>query len=101
MEIEYTEAGTLKYKGRPLVRSNDTIYYGNMEDQYVALLKILAEEPFEDTKLPSRVLVQILATDDEIPLQKRVLKKTEKPTLYEAINFASIWLERKLSGKAK
>ena len=29
------------YKGFPLVRHEDVIYYGNMSDDYVVMLKIL------------------------------------------------------------
>ena len=47
MEKKVTKAGALTYKGRPLVRSGNTIYYGDMGDKYVAMLQILAEAPFE------------------------------------------------------
>ena len=32
----------LTYKGRPLVRGGNTIYYGNMSDEYVCMLQILS-----------------------------------------------------------
>ena len=32
----------LTYKGRPLVRGGNTIYYGNMSDDYVCVLQILS-----------------------------------------------------------
>lgn len=94
-----TKAGALTYKGRPLVRSGNTIYYGDMGDKYVAMLQILAETPFEGEQLPSKVSVQIWSTDDELRPRDRVVKKTEKSNLYDALNIASIWLERQLSGK--
>ena len=99
MEKKVTKAGALTYKGRPLVRSGNTIYYGDMGDKYVAMLQILAEAPFEGEQLPSKVSVQIWATDDELRPRDRVVKKTEKSNLYDALNIASIWLERQLSGK--
>ena len=72
-----TKAGALTYKGRPLVRSGNTIYYGDMGDKYVAMLQILAEAPFEGEQLPSKVSVQIWSTDDELRPRDRVVKKTE------------------------
>lgn len=88
---------TLLFKGRPLVRSGDTIYYGHPGDRYVALLKILGNENFQDMDLATKVTVQIMSTDPEARIRDRILKKTEKNGLYNALNIASIWLERALS----
>lgn len=86
----------LTYKGKPLIRSGNTIYYGDMTDAYVAVLQITENEKFEDMELPSRVSVQLLATDESLPLMQRIKKNTEKKSFYDAINIASIWLERVL-----
>lgn len=100
LEKKTTKPGSLTFKGRPLVRSGNTIYYGDPGDDYVAMLQILAEEPFQETRLPSRVSVQIWATDDTLRPKERIVKKTEKNTLYDALNIASIWLERQLAEKS-
>lgn len=99
MEKKITEPGTLNYKGRPLVRSGNTIYYGSMADKYVAVLQIGAETEFQGEMIPSKVSVQIWSTDEELRPRDRILKKTEKDTLYDAMNIASIWLERQLAEK--
>ncbi|MCL2035194.1 MAG: hypothetical protein FWG94_10770 [Oscillospiraceae bacterium] len=92
-----TEKG-LTYKGKPLVRNKNTIYYGNMSDDYVAMLQILDtknfSDEFPDMKMPMKVSVQILSTDAEMSPKDRVKKKTEKASLYDALKIASIWLER-------
>ncbi len=87
----------LMYKGKPLVRSGNTIYYGNMSDQYVAMLQIMDAVPFQDIMLPSKVTVQVIATDTDLRPKERILKRTEKNGLYSALNIADIWLERALS----
>lgn len=99
MEKKITKPGALTFKGRPLVRCDKTIYYGDMGDKYVAMLQILSEAKFKDELLPNRVSVQIWSTDDELRPRDRVVKKTEKNNLYDALNIASIWLERQLSEK--
>lgn len=96
MSKKITEPGSLTFKGRPLVRCDKTIYYGDMGDKFVAMLQILGEEPFQDTTIPNRVSVQIWSTDDELRPRDRVVKKTEKSNLYDALNVASIWLDRQL-----
>ena len=89
----------LTYKDKPLVRKDNVIYYGDMADDYVAMLQISDAKDFSDVKLPSRVTIQIISTDPDEKPQERIKKKTEKPSLYEAINIASIWLERTLEAE--
>lgn len=91
---------SLLYKGKPLVRSGNTIYYGYMNEPYVAMLQIMDSKPFSDSlELPQKVSVQILSTDADLRPKERVKKRTEKNTLYDAINIASIWLERTLENR--
>lgn len=86
----------LMFKGKPLVRSGRTIYYGDPAEHYVAMLQIFSAAPKTDPSLPisDRVLVQILSTDESLPPMERIIKRSEKKGLYEALNIASIWLER-------
>jgi len=84
----------LTYRGHPLVRSGNTIYLGDERGDYVAMLQILENKDFSDMQLPQRVSVQILSTDETLRPKERIKKKTEKDNLYDAINIASIWLER-------
>lgn len=99
VEKKITKPGSLTYKGRPLVRSGNTIYYGDMGDKYVAMLQILSEADFDGETLPTKVSVQIWSTDEELRPRDRVVKKTEKNNLFDAMNIASIWLERQLGEK--
>ena len=84
----------LYYKGKPLVRSGNTIYLGDMSDEYVAMLQILESKDFNDMQMAQKVSVQILSTDETLRPKERIKKKTDKDNLYDAINIASIWLER-------
>ena len=38
----------LTYKGKPLVRQGNTIYYGDMADDYVIMMQILAKKEVGD-----------------------------------------------------
>ncbi|MCL2057080.1 MAG: hypothetical protein FWH02_07690 [Oscillospiraceae bacterium] len=84
----------LVYKGRPMIRSGNTIYYGDMADEHVAMLQLFAPEALADMKLPGKVTIQLISTDETLKPQERVKKRAEKDNLYEAINIAAIWLER-------
>jgi len=96
---ESTSGIPLTYKGRPLMRKDTMIYYGSMADKYVVLLQVLSAEPKGDIKLSKKVKVELQYTDPEISSKDRVLKTAERVGLYNALDLASIWLERALSGK--
>ena len=87
----------LLYKGKPLVRNGNTIYYGNMSDKYVVILQITGTKQAGDLELADKVLVQLVYTDPEMRTRDRVIKKSEKSGLYDAMDVGAIWLERALA----
>ena len=90
---------TLQYRGHPLRRKDNMIYYGSMAEKYIILLQILATEKAEDLELATKVSVQLQLTDPELKSRDRVVKKTEKNNLYTAMDVATVWLDRALSAK--
>ena len=90
-------AKKLMYKGLPLRRKDNLIYYGNMSDKYIVMLQILDTEKVEDLTLAKRVSVQLQLTDPDIRSRDRVVKKGEKEGLYTALDLGAVWLERALT----
>ena len=88
---------TLEYKGRPLRRKDNLIYYGSMSDKYIIMLQVVDTKPFEDLNMASRVVVQLQLTDPDLKSRDRVVKKSEKTSFFEAIDVAAVWLERALA----
>ncbi|MDO4459818.1 MAG: hypothetical protein Q4C42_07040 [Clostridia bacterium] len=82
------------YKGRPLVRSGDKIYYGSMKGAYVAMLDIKSKKEVNGLEVADRVHVQLLATDPATPPAKMIAKRADKEGLWAAIEIADIWLEK-------
>ena len=89
----------LTYKGHPLRRKDNLIYYGGMADKYIIVLQVLASQKEGDMDVTSKVSVQLQLTDPDLKSRDRVVKKSEKSSLYDAIDVGVIWLERALSGK--
>ena len=85
------------YKGYPLVRSEDVIYYGNTSDKYVIMLQILSKKKHGELELADKVSIQLLHTDETIRAKDRIVKKSEKNGLYNAMDIGAIWLKRALS----
>ena len=89
----------LTYKGKPLVRNGNTIYYGDMTDDFVIMMRILSSKEFGDTDLASKVSVQLVNTDPNVSIKEKIVKTSEKKGLYAAMDIADIWLTRALNPK--
>lgn len=89
----------LTYKGHPLRRKDNLIYYGSMADKYIIALQVLSTQKEGDMDVASKVSVQLQLTDPDLKSRDRVVKKSEKSNLYDAMDVGAIWLERALSGK--
>lgn len=87
------------YKGKPLVRCGDEIYYGSMEDKYVIRLVIKSKKEENGTEVADKVAIQLLCTDPDLSPRKQLVKTSEKNGLYLAMDIADIWLERALTKK--
>ena len=87
----------LTYKGKPLVRSGNMLYYGDMSEKCVVVLQVLTNKTVGDMTIADKVQVQLLSTDPEVRMKDRILKKSEKNGLYNAMDIGSIWLERTLN----
>ena len=66
----------LEYKGRPLVRCGNTIYYGSMADPFVVCLKVQSEKKQGDQTIADKVIIQLLNTDEQISPKEQVVKKS-------------------------
>ena len=93
------ENKVLTYKGHPLMRKDNMIYYGSMADSHIVLLQILETENVDGEEIAKRVSVQLQLTDPAVKPRERVVKKGEKAGLYTALDFGCVWLERALAGK--
>ena len=89
----------LMYKGHPLRRVDNLIYYGTMAEKYIIMLQVLSTMKVDDLDVATKVSVQLQLTDPDLKSRDRVVKKTEKESLYAAMDVACVWLDRALSSK--
>jgi arginyl-tRNA synthetase len=87
----------LEYKGRPLRRKDNLIYYGSMSDKYIIMIQITETKKVKDLDVATHVIVQLQLTAPDLKFRDRVVKKSEKSSLYEAMDVATVWLDRALS----
>ena len=93
------EEKVLTYKGHPLMRKDNLIYYGSMADSHIVMLQVLESKKQADMDIATRVSVQLQLTDPTAKSRDRIVKKSEKSGLYAALDVGCVWLERALAGK--
>ena len=82
------------YKGFPLVRKGNEIYYGNMGDNEVVMLQIITKKKVGDIEKKKKIKLYRMLTDESIPVMERITKTAEKTGLYQALDIANAWLKR-------
>lgn len=80
----------LTYKGSPLVRKGNTVYFGNMSDTYIVRLTILSKQ----NDIADTIKIELMLSDTGLSDKERIKKTSEKHGFYEALDLASVWLER-------
>ncbi len=93
------KTATLQYKGHPLRRKDNLIYFGSMAEKYIIMLQILDTKKIKDMDVATKVSVQLQLTDPDLKSRDRVVKKGEKDSLYAAMDVASVWLDRALAAR--
>jgi len=86
----------LTYKGKPLVRKGNEIFYGDMSEKYAVRFEILSSSKDGGIEIADKVSVKLISNDSDRPIAERVTKETEKKTLFDALDIGFIWLERAL-----
>lgn len=84
------------YKGKPLVRCGDELYYGSMDQRYVIRMQIKTKKNVNGLEIADKVAIQLLCTDPDLSPRKQLVKSSEKEGLYVALDIADVWLERAL-----
>ncbi len=90
----------LTYKGRPLVRCKNDIYYGNLSDPYVIFMQVLTTKEENGVQVADRVHVTLLSTDTTKSPIERMVQQSNKNGLYSALEIGTIWLDKALAKKA-
>ena len=98
-ESKAKKAEGLIYKGHPLRRVDNLIYYGTMAEKYIIMMQILNTRKEQDMDVATKVSIQLQLTEPDLKSRDRVIKKSEEDSLYAAMDIATVWLDRALAGK--
>ncbi len=84
----------LMYKGKPLIRKDNMVYYGSMADEYILQMQILETTDLSDLKLATKVAIQLQRTAADLRPRDRIVKKGEFEGFYAALEVGCIWMSR-------
>ena len=82
----------LTYKGKPLLKCGNRIYYGNLEDKCILALDILESKDNKDIKSSTKIKVQVMDNTGEFG-KGMVDRKGERENLYKALDIGEWWLQ--------
>ena len=86
----------LEYKGKPLVRKGNEIYYGDMSESFIVRFQILSYKNDGTLDIADKVSIQLLDSNTDLDIKDRVKKESEKDNLFDALDLGFTWLERAL-----
>lgn len=81
----------LEYKGRPLVRHEHDLYYGDLSAKYHVHMIIMSEKEIKGTIVPDKIVVQLIPHGSIMP-EKNIMSTS----LADALETADAWLERRI-----
>ena len=87
----------LTYKGLPLVRSNDEMYYGNPDAPVIVYLKVLSTKQVGNQTVSDKIHVSLISTDTTLDPIQRMKKQGIKNGLYNALDVGAVWLQGEMS----
>lgn len=86
------------YRGYPLVRKGNQLYYGRMSQPSVVMLEIQHTTKLENgLEIADKLNVYQIRTSEPNPV-KAIVRKAERGTLYDSLGLAYAWLKRDETG---
>lgn len=87
----------LTYKGKPVYRKGNKLYYGNLEDRLILMLEIVETKKVDNIDVATKVKFSIQDnTVDEIGTGTN-FRTGERENLYKAFDIGAWWLQDALS----
>ena len=86
----------LTYKGLPLVRNDNELYYGNPNEKVIIYMRVLSTKQAGDRTVSDKIHVSLISTDTSLSPVERMKKQGVKNGLYSALDVGAGWLQSEL-----
>lgn len=78
---------TLSFKGKPLIRRGDKIYYGSINEDFMIEMTVADTKEVLGQEVAGNILIEL--KDNKSGVQ---VKKAERNGFYKAMDIAEFWL---------
>lgn len=82
----------LTYNGKPIIRCENRIFYGNLEDKLILVLDIQETKKVKDLDVTTKVLIQVMDNTGELG-KGQIFRKATRDNLYKALDIGEWWLK--------
>ena len=89
------EGKYLEYLDKPLVREENTICYGDLNEKCILILEIMSFKDVGGKQLPKDILIQVIDSKDP----SKIIKQGSKEGLHDAFSLGVVWLDLALKSK--
>ena len=79
----------VEYKGRPLVRQGEEIFYGDLSEKFYIYMMVMTEKDASGATVPDKIMVQLCESETKRPTNQKIVAGFK-----EAFEFADAWLDR-------
>ena len=87
------ESKILMYKGKPMFRKDNVIYYGNPEDKYIVVMTEKNYEEINGVKVATSVNVALSTNETKGKGKEKIIKQSDREGIYDALDFGEYWLQ--------
>lgn len=90
----------LTYKGKPVYRQGNRIYYGNLEDDLILVIDIVESKKEKGHEITKKAVFEIQDNTGELG-KGATFRKGERENLYKAFDLGGWWLQDALDMQKK
>lgn len=87
------EKNMLIYRGKPLLRDGDVLYYGDFSENFITRFTITEKKKVKDLEIATKVTIELLEKATDSIKGAKLTKKAERTSLYAALDIGVFWLE--------
>lgn len=93
MAAAITERESLIYRGKPLIRDGNVLYFGDFNDNFIARFTILESEKVNDLDMAKKITIELLEKNGDDISKAKLTKKAERTSMWAALDIGIYWLE--------
>lgn len=93
MATAITERESLIYRGKPLIRDGNVLYYGDFNENFITRFTILESEKVNDLDMAKKITIELLEKHGSDISTAKLTKKAERTSMWAALDIGVYWLE--------